>query len=60
MASTHIAKSKLNGKCFLEKRYSKEMELEGAVHSALLALKEGFEGHVTGNNVEMTVVCSDA
>lgn len=39
-----IGKNMVNAKAFLEKRYSEEMELEDAVHTALLTLKEGFEG----------------
>lgn len=34
----------VNARTFLEKRYSEDMELEDAVHTALLTLKEGFEG----------------
>lgn len=34
----------MNAKTFLEKRYSEDMELEDAIHTALLTLKEGFEG----------------
>ena len=33
---------------FLEKRYNEEMELDDAVHTALLTLREGFEGCVFG------------
>lgn len=41
-----IGKNMVNAKAFLEKRYSEEMELEDAVHTALLTLKEGFEGEL--------------
>ena len=33
----------VNAKTFLEKRYNEEMELEDAIHVALLTLKESFE-----------------
>lgn len=33
-----------NAKTFLEKRYNPEMPLHDAVYTALLTLKEGFEG----------------
>jgi 20S proteasome subunit alpha 2 len=33
-----------NAKIFLEKRYKADMELEDAIHTALLTLKEGYEG----------------
>ena len=32
------------------------MELEDAVHTALLTLREGFEGEMTAENVEVGVV----
>jgi 20S proteasome subunit alpha 2 len=38
----------VNAKTFLEKRYSEDMELEDAIHTALLTLKEGFEGGCSG------------
>lgn len=48
-----IGKNMTNAKTFLEKRYSDEMGLEDAVHTALLTLKEGFEGQVSGSNIEV-------
>jgi len=33
-----------NAKTFLEKRYNPDMEIEDAIHTALLTLKEGYEG----------------
>ena len=42
-----MGKNYVNGKTFLEKRYDDNMELEDAVHTAILTLKEGFEGQVT-------------
>ena len=40
-----------NAKTFLEKRFSDDMELEDAVHTAILTLKEGFEGQISGQNI---------
>ena len=54
--ATAIGKNFVNAKTFLEKRYSDAMELEDAIHTALLTLKEGFEGEMTENNVEIGVV----
>lgn len=54
-----IGKNMSNAKAFLEKRYSEEMEIEDAIHTALLTLKEGFEGELTGENVEVGVVGED-
>eukprot|EP00891_Asterochloris_glomerata_P003023 jgi/Astpho2/3023/Aster-03332 len=51
-----IGKNMSNAKTFLEKRYSDEMELEDAIHTALLTLKEGFEGQITAENIEVAIV----
>lgn len=51
-----IGKNFQQAKTFLEKRYSSEMELEDAVHTALLTLREGFEGEMTAKNIEIGVV----
>jgi hypothetical protein len=48
-----IGKNMTNAKTFLEKRYNDEMGLEDAVHTSLLTLKEGFEGQVSGSNIEV-------
>ena len=54
-----IGKNMVNAKAFLEKRYNEEMELEDAIHTALLTLKEGFEGEMSGENVEVGIVGQD-
>jgi 20S proteasome subunit alpha 2 len=54
--ATAIGKNYVNAKSFLEKRYSEEMELEDAIHTALLTLREGFEGEMNANNIEVGVV----
>jgi 20S proteasome subunit alpha 2 len=46
-----IGKNMTNAKTFLEKRFSDDMELEDAVHTAILTLKEGFEGQISGQNI---------
>ena len=51
-----IGKGYTQAKSFLEKRYSEDMELEDAVHTALLTLREGFEGEMTAENIEIGVV----
>lgn len=45
-----MGKNYVNGKTFLEKRYDDKIELEDAVHTAILTLKEGFEGQVCTSN----------
>ncbi len=54
-----IGKNMVNAKTFLEKRYSDEMELEDAIHTAILTLKEGFEGQIAADNIELGVIGED-
>jgi 20S proteasome subunit alpha 2 len=54
-----IGKNFTNAKTFLEKRYAEDMELEDAIHTALLTLREGFEGEMTSSNIEIGVVGAD-
>eukprot|EP00850_Spirogloea_muscicola_P006187 SM000029S10482 [mRNA] locus=s29:358133:359744:- [translate_table: standard] len=54
-----IGKNMVNAKTFLEKRYTEDMELEDAVHTAILTLKEGFEGQISGSNIEIGIVGND-
>ena len=35
------------------------MELEDAIHTALLTLREGFEGEMTKDNIEVGIVGED-
>ena len=51
-----IGRNFANAKSFLEKRYAEDMEIEDAIHTAILTLKEGFEGQLTENNIEIGVV----
>ncbi|KAI9360455.1 nucleophile aminohydrolase [Zopfochytrium polystomum] len=50
-----IGKNMVNARTFLEKRYSDSMELEDAVHTALLTLKEGYEGALSESTVEIGI-----
>ena len=54
-----IGKHMVNAKTFLEKRYNDDLELEDAIHTALLTLKEGFEGAMDENNIEIGIVGED-
>jgi len=56
---TSLQPRQVNAKTFLEKRYNDEMELEDAIHTALLTLKEGFEGQISGSNIEVAVIGDD-
>ncbi|CAG0886560.1 unnamed protein product [Darwinula stevensoni] len=57
--ATAMGKNHINGKTFLEKRYNEQLELEDAVHTAILTLKEGFEGQMTADNIEIGI-CDDS
>jgi len=57
--ATALGKDQANAKTFLEKRYNDEMELEDAIHTALLTLREGFEGEMTEHNIEVAVIGED-
>jgi len=54
--ATAIGKNYSNAKNFLERRYQEDMEIDDAIHTALLTLREGFEGEMTCNNIEVGVV----
>ncbi|PFX33180.1 proteasome subunit alpha type-2 [Stylophora pistillata] len=53
--ATAMGKNYINGKTFLEKRYNENLELEDAIHTAILTLKESFEGQMTEDNIELGV-----
>ena len=38
------------------RRYNDDISLEDAIHTALLTLKEGFEGHMTEKTIEIGIV----
>ena len=54
-----IGKNFSQAKTFLEKRYRPDMELEDAINTAILTLKEGFEGQISHENIEIAVVGTD-
>ena len=51
-----IGKNMINAKTFLEKRFREEHELHDAISDALSTLKEGFEGGLAEDNVEVGVI----
>lgn len=50
----------VNANAFLEKRYSEDLELEDAIHTAILTLKEGFEGQMNAGNIQIGVALADS
>ncbi|KAH3661781.1 hypothetical protein OGAPHI_005959 [Ogataea philodendri] len=57
--ATAIGKGSNAAKTFLEKRWNEELELEDAIHIALLTLKESIEGEMNGDTVEISVIGSE-
>ena len=57
--ATAVGKNAKTAKVFLEKRYNGEIGIEDAIQTALLTLKEGFEGTMDSSNIEVGVVRSD-
>jgi len=54
--ATAVGRNQVNAKNFLERRWNDDMEMEDAIHTALLTLREGFEGEMTSKNIEVGVV----
>ena len=40
----------------MEKRYSDDLDIEDAIHTAILTLKDSFEGELTSKNIEIGVI----
>ena len=54
--ATAVGKNSDSAKDFLEKRYDPSMQLEDAIQTALLTMKENFEGEMTERNIEVGVI----
>lgn len=57
--ATAIGEGYTDSKAFLEKRYTDDVELEDAVHTALLTLKENFDGKMTAENIQVGCTSAD-
>jgi 20S proteasome subunit alpha 2 len=57
--ATAIGKNYINAKNFLERRYAEDMELDDAVHIALLTLRESYEGEMTEFNIEVGIISEE-
>lgn len=51
-----MGKGATQAKQFLEKRYAEDLDIEDAIHTAILTLKESFEGELTYRNIEIGVI----
>ena len=56
--ATALGRGAATAKGFLEKRYSDDLDIEDAIHTAILTLKDSFEGELTADNIEVGVVRS--
>ncbi|KAH3903655.1 Proteasome subunit alpha type-2 [Saccharomycodes ludwigii] len=54
--ATAIGKGSVAAKTFLEKRWNNELELEDAIHIALLTLKESVEGEFNGSTIDLAII----
>lgn len=57
--ATAIGKNYASARTFLERRHNDDLEIEDAIHAALLTLKEGFEGEMDENNIEVGIIKDD-
>jgi len=57
--ATALGKNYHNARSFLERRYNEELELDDAVHTAILTLKESFEGQMNETNIEIGICDKD-
>jgi len=55
-----IGRDMQNAKTFLEKRFNSDIEIDDAIHIAILTLKEGFEGAMNEDNIEIGVIGVDS
>lgn len=51
-----IGRNMENAKTFLERRYDPSILLDDSIHTAILTLKDGFEGAMTEHNIEIGVI----
>lgn len=54
-----IGRNSENAKTFLSKRYREDLELEDAINTAILTLKDGYEGEINEKNIEIAVIGAD-
>lgn len=54
--ATALGKQGSQAKQFLEKRFADDLDIEDAIHTAILTLKDSFEGELTYKNIEIGVI----
>ena len=51
--ATALGKGSKEAKSFLEKTYSEDIDIDDAIHTAIKALKNTFEGEMTEKHLEV-------
>ena len=54
--ATAIGKGATEARTFLEKTYTEDIDIGDAVHTAIKALKNTFEGEMTERNLEVAII----
>ena len=54
--ATALGKGAATAKGFLDKRYTDDLDIEDAIHTAILTMKDSFEGELTEKNIEIGVI----
>ncbi len=54
--ATSMGRGAGQAKQFLEKRYSDDMDIEDAIHTAILTMKDCYEGEMTAKNIEIGII----
>ena len=54
--ATTMGRGSSIAKGFLEKRYSDDLDIEDAIQTAILTMKDSFEGEMTEKNIEIGVI----
>mgnify|MGYP000846699248 CR=1 FL=1 len=54
--ATALGKGSTEARTFLEKTYTEDIDISDAVHTAIKALKNTFEGEMTERNLEVAVI----
>ena len=54
--ATALGRGGSTAKGFLEKRFSDDLDIEDAIHTVILTLKDSFEGELTEKNIEIGII----
>eukprot|EP00771_Trimastix_marina_P004081 gnl/Trimastix_PCT/814.p1 GENE.gnl/Trimastix_PCT/814~~gnl/Trimastix_PCT/814.p1 ORF type:complete len:244 (-),score=46.35 gnl/Trimastix_PCT/814:28-759(-) len=55
-----LGRNMAQAKAFLEKRYRPDMGIDDAIHTAIMTIKENFDGELTESKIEVGVIKIDA